>query len=61
MPRTRAAEPRVESFNTSDVDRVDATAYSEATPTTEHHSVPTLTESFDSVSEDFDLPEFLKS
>ncbi len=61
MPRTRAAEPRVESFNTSDVDRVDATAYSEATPTTEHHSVPTLTEAFDSVSEDFDLPEFLKS
>lgn len=61
MPRTRAAEPRVESFNTSDVDRVDATAYSEATPTTEHHSVPTLTETFDSVSEDFDLPEFLKS
>ena len=60
-PRHRAAEPRVESFNTNEVDRVDDHAFGDETPTSEHQNIPTLTETFDSVSDDFDLPEFLKS
>ena len=60
-PRSRAAEPRVESFNTSEVDRVEELPFSDAQPTTEHHNVAALTETFDSVSDDYDLPEFLKS
>ncbi len=60
-PRQRVAEPRVESFNTNEVDRVDDHAFGDATPTSEHQRIPALTETFDSVSDDFDLPEFLKS
>jgi cell division protein FtsZ len=60
-PRARVAEPRVESFNTNEVNRVDASAYTDAEPTTEHQSVQALTDTFDSVSDDYDLPEFLKS
>jgi cell division protein FtsZ len=60
-PRVRSSEPRVESFNTNEVDRVNSSAYSEATPTMEHQHVPKLTDAFDSVPDDYDLPEFLKS
>jgi cell division protein FtsZ len=60
-PRARATEPRVESFNTNEVDRVDDLSFSDEAPTSEHQRVPALTETFDSVSEDFDLPDFLKS
>ena len=60
-PRARVAEPRVESFNTNEVNRIDSSSYTEAEPTTEHQSVQALTDTFDSVSEDYDLPEFLKS
>jgi cell division protein FtsZ len=60
-PRVRSSEPRVESFNTNEVDRVNSSVYSEATPTMEHQNVPKLTDAFDSVPEDYDLPEFLKS
>ncbi len=60
-PRARVAEPRVESFNTNEVNRVDSSSYTEGEPTTEHQSVQALTDTFDSVSEDYDLPEFLKS
>ena len=60
-PRARVAEPRVESFNTNEVTRVDEPSYSEVDPTTEHQSVQALTDTFDSVSDDYDLPEFLKS
>jgi len=60
-PRVRNSEPRVESFNTNEVGRVDSSVYSEATPTMENQHVPKLTDAFDSVPEDYDLPEFLKS
>jgi len=60
-PRGRSSEPRVESFNTNEVDRVNSSVYSESTPTVEHQNVPKLTDAFDSVPEDYDLPEFLKS
>ena len=60
-PRARVAEPRVESFNTSEVERVDGLPFAEGHPTMEHHNVAALTETFDSVSDDFELPEFLKS
>lgn len=60
-PRQRVAEPRIESFNTNEVDRVDDHAFGDATPTSEHQRIPALPETFDSVSDDFDLPEFLKS
>jgi cell division protein FtsZ len=60
-PRARVAEPRVESFNTSEVDRVDELPFVDAQPTTEQHNVAALTETFDNVSDDYDLPEFLRS
>lgn len=60
-PRSRTSEPRVESFNTNDVDRIDDAAFADPAPTTENQGVRALTETFDSVSDDYDLPEFLKS
>ena len=58
--RARVSEPRVESFNTNGIDRVDEPSFLENEPTTEHQSIPTLAESFESVSEEYELPEFLK-
>lgn len=58
--RARVSEPRVESFNTNGIDRVEEPSFLENEPTTEHQSIPTLAESFESVSEEYELPEFLK-
>ncbi|MFM6968171.1 MAG: cell division protein FtsZ [Microbacteriaceae bacterium] len=60
-PRARVAEPRVESFNTSEVEHIENLPFTDAQATQERHNVSALTETFDTVSEDFDLPEFLKS
>lgn len=59
-PRARVAEPRVESFNTNGIERVEESAYIDNEPTSEHQSVPTLADSFASVSDEYELPEFLK-
>ncbi|MEN9740567.1 MAG: hypothetical protein RLZ72_833 [Actinomycetota bacterium] len=59
-PRARVAEPRVESFNTSGIEPVQESPYNEYAPTAEHQNIPTLAESFESVSEEYELPEFLK-
>lgn len=59
-PRARIAEPRVESFNTSDLDRVNTVSATDSVPTTEHAHVPTLADTFESVSDEYELPEFLK-
>ena len=60
-PRTRHVEASVSSFNTNGIDRVEESAYDEYEPTTENASIRTLADTFDSTSDSYDLPEFLKS